>query len=82
MQPPNVARRTAVVERVQHRQHGRHADSGADEHDRLLTVVEDERSAWGSDLQLIADTDVVADVVTGGAVRFNFDADPVVDVSW
>ena len=63
---------------MQHRQHRRHADSGADEHDGLLPVVEDEQSAWGSDLQLVADTDVGADVVAGGAVRFDLDADPVV----
>ena len=73
--------RTAVVERVQHRQHRRHADARAGEHDRPLAVVEDEGSAWGADLQPVADSDVRADVVAGGAVRFDLDADPVVGIT-
>ena len=38
-------------------------------------------SARGSDLQLVADADVGADVLAGGAVRFDLDADPVVGIA-
>ena len=77
VEPPDVTGRTTVVERVQHRQHRRHAHARAGEHDRPLTVVEDEQSAWGSDRYLVADADVGTDVLAGGAVRFDLDADPV-----
>ena len=77
VKPPDLTGRTTVVERVQHSQHRRHTDARADENDRPLSDVEDEQTAWGSDFYLVADAEVGADVLAGGAVRFDLDTDPV-----
>ena len=78
VQPPDVTRRSLVVERVQHREHRRDAHPGAHEHDRARGVVERERAAWGTDLEPVTDSHAGADVVTGRALHLDFDADPVV----
>ncbi len=66
---------------MQHREQGGHADSGADEHDRPLALVKGEQSSRGTDLQPVADADVLSDVVPGDAVRFDLDRDSVAGIA-
>ena len=77
VQPPDVARRALLVQRVQHGEHRCDADAGAQQHDRPCAVVEGELPARRGDLDPLTDVDGVAQVRAGGPVRVDLHRDPV-----
>ncbi len=71
------------MERVQHREHGGHADARAHQHDRPAALVEREPATWRRDVDAAADVDRGAEVPAGRSVRLDLDRDPVASaVGW
>ena len=79
MQPPNRPRRHGACSgrTMQHRQHRRDADTGADEDDRRCTGRERERTARSADLQPTACPDALVEKAACDAA-FVLDANPIV----
>ena len=69
VQPPDLTRRALARQHVQHREHGRGADPGADEHHGPLTGAQHERAARGAGVDHVPDVQPIVQVATPGAVR-------------
>ena len=70
--------RRFLCQRVEHGEHGSHADAGADQQYGGLRLVEDERATRRCDVEQVADGESAVEVAAGGAVALALDRDPVV----
>src|SRR5262249_13551892 len=73
VEPPNWVARLPGRQGVQHRQHRRHANSRAQQHDRLAARTEREAAAGRADLHAAARLYARAQIGTGKAVFFLLD---------
>src|SRR5215831_2815183 len=78
VEPPNLSTGLLLREYVEHREHGRCADAGADQQHRCLRAVEDERATWCRDVEPVADGEPAVEMAAGGAAVLALDGDPVV----
>ena len=78
VQPPDLTLRVLRRQRVQHGEDGSGSDAGADQQDRRMGLVEDERPAGRRDVEPAADREPVVQVAARGAVVLAFDGDAVV----
>ena len=74
VEPPDRPRRGVAGERVEHREHRRRADAGAEQDDRPVARPQDEGAARGRDLEHVPDAHGVVQPAAGRAVAL--DADP------
>ena len=77
VQPPDLPRRSARGQGMQHREHGRRADSRAQEHHRAVARLQGEAAARLADVEHVAGSNAAVQVAPRGAVRLHLDADAI-----
>ena len=77
VQPPDRALGALLRQRLEHGEHRRGADPGADQQDRGIGSIQDERAPWRGDVDAVADGEPGVQVAAGGAVVLALDGDPV-----
>ena len=77
VQPHDLAHRMCRRECVQHRQNGCCTDPSAEQHDRLLSRLQNKTSARGADVEVVAHTKTCAQVLSSRSVRLDLHADSI-----
>jgi len=62
---------------MQHGQNRRRPDSRTEQHNRALTGLQNEASAWRTNLEIIADADMVPQVRSSDPIRLDLHADSI-----
>src|SRR5262249_33172410 len=77
VQPQDLPCRAGLCQRVQHRQNRCRSDSGAEQHERLISGLQNEASARRADFESVAHPDLLPQVGSSGAVRLDLYADSI-----
>jgi hypothetical protein len=77
VKPQDLPHGLGLGHRVQHRQNGRRADSRAEKHDRTLSGLQDEASAWRADVESVTHPHLVAQMSSGGPIWLDLHADSI-----
>src|SRR5207237_352856 len=75
--PQDQTCRTGGRENVQHCQNGRCSNSRTEQHDWALAGLQNETSAWRTDIENVAHADMVPHIGSTGPIRLNLYTDSI-----
>ena len=78
VQPPDFPRRCFGRQRVEHRQHGGHSDSGTQQNNGPVARPQREAASRGACIHDVANLQLVVDISAGRAMGFPLDAHAIV----